>query len=228
MSKPKHRGKYPSPYLAPGFYDEALATGRHRDIVGGRWEETGLVQMQILLAEGLDPHHTLLDIGAGCLRLGCRAVPYLDAGNYWATDQSRALMLRGREVELADPSRLPEQQLIADDSFDLPNVPDQMDYAIAFGLFTHLPLPMLERALVNVRRQLPSLKCFFFTSFIAPQDGYDAPFRQPDGVVTHPARTPYHFVQDAVISAATAADWDVSTLPTELPRGQQLFRAVPA
>ena len=37
-----------SPYHAPGFYDQALAQGRHRDIVGGRWEETGLVQMQLL------------------------------------------------------------------------------------------------------------------------------------------------------------------------------------
>lgn len=227
MSKPKHRGQYPSPYLAPGFYDEALASGRHRDIVGGRWEETGLVQMQILLAAGMDRHHRLLDIGAGCLRLGCRAVPYLDPGHYWATDQSRPLMLRGREVELADPSRLPEAQLIADDSFDLPGVPDQMDFAIAFGLFTHLPLPMLELALRNIRRQLPSLQRFFFTSFIAPAEGYDAPFRQPDGVVTHPARTPYHFVQASVFTAAEAANWQIETLPTELPRGQQLFAATP-
>ena len=29
-----------SPYHKPGFYDDALSRGRHRDIVGGRWDET--------------------------------------------------------------------------------------------------------------------------------------------------------------------------------------------
>ncbi|MBH1974009.1 MAG: class I SAM-dependent methyltransferase, partial [Rhodobacteraceae bacterium] len=64
-----------SPYHAPDFYADALAKGRHRDIVGGRWEETGLVQMQLLLDAGLNRDHHLLDIGAGSLRLGCKVVP---------------------------------------------------------------------------------------------------------------------------------------------------------
>ena len=54
-----------SPYLAPNFYADALSKGRHRDIVGGRWDETGRAQMAALRAEGLMPHHRLLDIGAG-------------------------------------------------------------------------------------------------------------------------------------------------------------------
>ena len=42
-----------SPYLVPGFYEDALAKGRHRDIVGGRWDETGRIQMHILQEAGL-------------------------------------------------------------------------------------------------------------------------------------------------------------------------------
>ena len=83
-----------SPYLVPNFYQDALINGRHRDIVGGRWDETGRAQMAALRAEGLLPHHRLLDIGAGSLRLGCKAVPYLDPGNYWGTDLSGPLMQR--------------------------------------------------------------------------------------------------------------------------------------
>ena len=71
-----------SPYLAPGFYDRALAAGKHRDIVGGRWSETARAQMACLLAEGMQPPHRLLDIGCGALRLGHRAVAFLDPGNY--------------------------------------------------------------------------------------------------------------------------------------------------
>ena len=81
-----------SPYHAPDFYKDALAKGRHRDIVGGRWDETGRIQMQLLLEAGLLPQHHLLDIGAGSLRLGCKAVPYLNPGHYWATDLSGALL----------------------------------------------------------------------------------------------------------------------------------------
>ena len=104
-----------SPYHAPDFYRDALAKGRHRDIVGGRWEETGRAQMALLLEAGLLPHHLLLDIGAGSLRLGCKAVPYLDPGHYWATDQSGALMARAKElsvpiVALSQLSRQVEQR----------------------------------------------------------------------------------------------------------------------
>lgn len=216
-----------SPYLAPNFYETALAKGRHRDIVGGRWDETGRIQMQILCDAGLLPHHHLLDIGAGSLRLGCKAVPYLDPGHYWATDASHALMARGRAQEIADPSRLPETNLIEDSSFALPGVPPHMDFAIAFGVFTHLPFPVLQAALGTLRPRLPQVRRFFFTVFeaTAPSAG---PLRQADGVVTHPDRPPYHFSPSDVDQACTQAGWSVSRSDRMLPRGQALFAATPA
>lgn len=216
-----------SPYLVPGFYDRALAAGRHRDIVGGRWDETGRLQMLALLDAGLQPHHRLLDIGAGSLRLGCKAVPYLDPGHYWATDASHALMLRGHEVELPDRDRLPLDHLIADADFTFHGVPgDQIDYAIAFGVFTHLPLADLHSALISARQRLSGLSCLLFTVFVAP-DGHSGPWRQADGVVTHPNRPPYHFGRDQVIAAAHAAGFAVDIGQGMLPRGQILFLARP-
>ena len=106
-----------SPYYAPGFYADALSKGRHRDIVGGRWEETGRAQMAVLLDHGLQPAHHLLDIGAGSLRLGCKAVPYLNPGHYWATDLSGDLMRRGYDIELTDTARLAPNHLIEDADF---------------------------------------------------------------------------------------------------------------
>jgi hypothetical protein len=223
MSKPI------SPYHRPDFYDEALAKGRHRDIVGGRWEETGLVQMQLLLAAGLERHHTLLDIGAGALRLGCRVVPYLDPGNYWATDLSGALMRRGYELELADKSRLSPDHLIEDGDFALHGVPDTIDFAMAFAVFTHLPLSSLATALPAVRRRFPRLQKLLFTVFLVP-DALAArrPFRQPDGVVTHPDRTPYHHLGQDVLAAAIAAGFTATLSDPYLPRGQRLCTALPA
>ena len=218
-----------SPYHAPGFYDKALSQGRHRDIVGGRWEETGLVQMQLLLAAGLDPQHRLLDIGAGSLRLGCRAVPYLLPNHYWATDLSGALLRRGYEEELADKSRLSPDHLIEDANFDLLGLPDDIDFAMAFAVFTHLPLSFLQTALPKIRARLPRLQKLLFTVFLAP-DATQArsPVRQPDGVVTHPDRAPYHHLAEDVLAATSSAGFTATLSDPYLPRGQRLCTALPA
>jgi hypothetical protein len=209
-----------SPYLEPGFYDRALAAGRHRDIVGGRWDETGRVQMAALIAQGMAPQHRLLDIGAGAMRLGCKAVPYLAPGHYWATDASLALMQRGRQVELADPARLPEDHLIEDADFTYPGVPQEIDFAIAFGVFTHLPANALAPALARLRAACPRLMAGLVTVFLAPEGA--GAHRQADGVVTHPDRPPYHRPRDLVLAEAQAAGFDAAFADTLLPRGQAL------
>lgn len=218
-----------SPYHAPGFFDEALAKGKHRDIVGGRWEETGIIQMEMLEQYGLRPDHRFLDIGAGSLRLGCRLVPFLNPGNYWATDVSGDLMRRGYDLELVEKDRLPVAQLIEDANFAFPGVTPDIDIALAFAVFTHLPMNHLRQGLMSVRRCFPRLQQFMFTVFLAPDvETAMGPVRQPDGVVTHPTRTPYHSVAEDVRHFAQAAGFDVEIKDNRLPRGQILCVAKPA
>lgn len=215
-----------SPYLVPNFYRDALEKGRHRDIVGGRWDETGRAQMAALRTEGLLPHHRLLDIGAGSLRLGCKAVPFLDPGHYWATDLSGDLMRRGYDLELAQKDRLPPSQLIEDPDFVFHSIPTNIDYAIAFAVFTHLPLHYLSRALTNLHTGFPSLSCLLFTVFLAPDvAAAKTEYRQTDGVVTHRSRAPYHVLSADVIRLCHAAGFSVARRETQLPRGQALFVA---
>ncbi|MBE9636870.1 class I SAM-dependent methyltransferase [Salipiger mangrovisoli] len=216
-----------NPYDLAGFYETAIAEGRHRAIVGGRWDETGRIEMSILRDAGLLPHHHLLDIGAGALRLGCKAVPYLDPGHYWATDASRAILLAGHRAELEDPSRLDPAQLIGDAGFDFPGVPDRITHAIAFAVFPHLHMAHLRRALTNLRR-FERLERFLFTVFLAP-DPVTAtrPYRQPDGVVTHDTRAPYHILAEDVLHLAQGTGWSVTRESVMLPRGQVLFIAQP-
>ena len=214
---------YASPYQAPEFYTRALAQGRHRDIVGGRWEETGRLQMALLQEAGLTPDSRLLDIGAGSLRLGCKAVPYLRPGHYWGTDPSRALMLRGRQAELDRPDALPEDHLIEDAGFAFPGVPETITHAIAFAVFTHLPMNDMARALVSVGQRFPRLEAFLLTVFLAPDAGAAlGPLRQPDGVVTHDTRAPYHLLRADVAHFAQRAGFCIDWRPDRLPRGQVL------
>ena len=92
------------------------------------------------------------------LRLGHLAVPFLKPGHYWGTDASLALMQHGRRVELPDPTRLAEGQLVEDATFALPGIPASITLAIAWGVFTHLPITALEAALHSVAQRLPALR----------------------------------------------------------------------
>jgi len=217
-----------SPYHAPDFYKDALAKGRHRDIVGGRWDETGRIQMQLLLEAGLLPQHHLLDIGAGSLRLGCKAVPYLNPGHYWATDLSGALLRKGYEAEIADTARLSADHLIEDSDFSFPGLPATITHALAFAVFTHLPANHLRRALLQIRARFPQLEILLFTVFLAPDAATSLlPVKQPDGVVTHDTRAPYHMLAEDVLHLTRASGFAPDLRSTRLPRGQVLIRATP-
>ncbi len=217
-----------SPYHAPDFYADALSKGRHRDIVGGRWDETGRAQMALLLAAGLIPDHHLLDIGAGSLRLGCKAAPYLNPGHYWATDLSGALLRRGYETEIADHAQLSPDHLIEDANFDFPGIPGHITHAIAFAVFTHLPANHLRRALIQIRARFPALQKLLFTVFLAPDAAASLrPVKQPDGVVTHDTRAPYHMLAADVLHLTTASGFAPDLRETRLPRGQVLIEAQP-
>ena len=178
--------------------------------------------MAALTAVGMTPDDHLLDIGCGSLRLGHKAVPYLKPGHYWGTDASLSLMRHGRLTELPDPSLLPEDHLIKDTTFAFPGLPDTITLAIAFGVFTHLPHADLATALTNLRR-FPNLRTALFTVFLS-----DAPTstRQPDGVVTHPDRPPYHVAETQVAATIRTAGFTPTRLPTLLPRGQVLWSAI--
>ena len=177
--------------------------------------------MAALLAQGMTPQDHLLDIGCGALRLGHMAVPSLKPGHYWGTDASLALMRHGRLHELPDPTRLPEDHLVEDATFALPGIPDSITLAIAFGVFTHLPHTALQTAITTLRR-FPNLRATLFTTFLSDASG---PTRQPDGVVTHPDRPPYHVPEARVVATIRTAGFIPKRLPTLLPRGQVLWSA---
>jgi len=52
----------------------------------GHWQEMQEYQIGLLKRNGLEPAHSLLDIGCGPLSGGLALIPYLDAGNYYGID----------------------------------------------------------------------------------------------------------------------------------------------
>ena len=50
------------------------------------WDELVQYQFNILTRVGVQPQHSLLDIGCGALTTGLKLIPYLDRGNYVGVD----------------------------------------------------------------------------------------------------------------------------------------------
>ena len=62
----------------------------------------------------------------------------------------------------------------------------------------------------------------------ATADALTRAHRQPDGVVTHATRAPWHMLAEDALSLATAAGLNPILRPDRLPRGQVLIDATPA
>jgi hypothetical protein len=182
--------------------------------------------LPLLTRHGLTATDHLLDIGAGSLRLGRHLAPQV--AGYWATDLSRALMLKGWETELDDAVRakLPQDHLIEDATFAFPEIPPSITFALAFAIFTHLPADHLSTALTNIRPRFPDLRRLIFTVFLAPEN-HPGACRQSDGVVTHPDRFPWHMTEAQVLTLTRSAGFRATRHDHRLPRGQVMFTAEP-
>jgi len=127
----------------------------HRKAVGGLWDTVGQLQFDLLVREGLEPRHRLLDIGCGSLRGGVHFIRYLDRGNYTGIDKSAERLSAGRDLELPAAGLVAKEPLLeVVDDFDFARLGQSFDYAVALSLFTHLPIELIKTCLINVDRVL--------------------------------------------------------------------------
>lgn len=145
---------------------------RHREQVGGLWDELGEWQLRLLLEHGLLPEHYLLDIGCGCLRGGVKFISYLKRGRYFGVDKDPALLKAGLEIELnrAHLGKSPVLREMAD--FDFASLGRQFDYALAQSVFTHLPLNSIIRCILYVEKALASGGKFLATFFASEESRF--------------------------------------------------------
>jgi len=148
----------------------------HREYVGGLWDEIGALQFAFLKDQGLRPEHVLLDIACGALRLGVKAIPYLQPGHYLGVEKEQQLLDAGVEQELGRELLERQQpQLLCSADFEFARLGVPVDYAMAQSLFTHLPPELIERCLQQLRPWLKPQGRFFATFFEV-----DQPRENPD------------------------------------------------
>lgn len=219
-------------HVHSSYYDQCeiaqhVSQGEHRELIGGLWDEIGSLQIEFLRANGLCPEHRLLDIGCGSLRLGVRAVDYLNADNYWGTDINESLLASGYEREIVPAGlahKLPRDHLVVDGEFAFNNIPRSFDFAIAQSLFTHLPLNHMRLCLANLATQVVGPCTFFLTVFIATDELVSRPMtHHPGGAFTFPHRDPYHCTEADLYHLARGLPWSVDFLGDwNHPRNQKM------
>ena len=208
---------------------EQINAGRHRDMVGGMWEEIGRLQFEFLRARGLKPGHRLLDIGCGSLRGGIHAINYLKTGNYYGLDINLSLIEAGRhELRLAGLTHK-NPHLAVNDRFELGLFRQKFDYLLAHSVFTHVFANHIIRCLAEVREVLASKGLFFATFFLAPHSAHLAPIvHQPGGVQTQYDRNPFHYSRDEIRAMAELANLSAEIIGEwNHPRGQQMVMFLP-
>lgn len=128
------------------------------------WAEIGGFQFDYLVGHGLKPHHCFLDIGCGNLRLGCVLIPFLDPNKYVGVDISPKIVCAAlRTIEEFNlQSRYPYIYLLRETSYRfLPE--SHFDYVHAHSVFSHLPLPEIEKVLRETYRIMKPGSIFDFT-----------------------------------------------------------------
>lgn len=157
----------PSVHLDPQG-DKGIKIKGHRGYVGGMWEEIGQLQFDFLIRKGLKPDSYLLDIACGALRLGVKAIPYLEPAHYLGIEKESGLVKAGLEEEL-DPALREEKQpnIVISNSFEFEKLKQKADFAIAQSLFTHLTPGLINRCFKKLQPYIKDDGVFYATYFRA-------------------------------------------------------------
>ena len=194
-----------------------VASGGHRNIIGGAWEQLGPLQFEYLRDQGLKPAHRLLDIGCGSLRGGVHFVDYLDTARYYGIDVSQALLDAGYAIELTRlglHDKLPRTHLIQTDCFDLTGFDVQFDVAFALSVFSHLSQNHVRLCLHRLAERMAPGGRFHATTFVTePHEDWSHPIDQArGGVRTYPDRDPFHFAPEHVHQVCSDTPWRVLSI----------------
>lgn len=208
--------------------EEDIKRKAHRGKVGGFWDVIGQLQLNFMKEHGLNPDDNLLDIGCGCLRGGVNFIPYLDVSNYYGIDINSSL-LAAAEVEIKNAKlETKKPNIILNSDFEFNRFKVKFDYMISVSLFTHLPVNIILRCLVNVFKSLkPEGKCFA-TFFISKKSLELNPIRhKPGNIVTYFDQDPFHYSFKEIKEMASKCGLNATLIGGwNHPRAQQMVMFV--
>jgi SAM-dependent methyltransferase len=216
-------------YYDESYIQQQLKLGKHRQVVGGLWEEIGALQLEFMKGRGLQPDDLLLDVGCGSLRAGVKFVEYLNRGRYFGIDISPSLLEAGYAQEIASrpdlADKLPWENLKCTGHFDAVSFGRQFHYALAQSVFTHLTLNSIRLCFENLQPVVSAGGKFYATYFRITDDQPAGVSRQNEsGIVTCGHNDPYHYRVADFQHLIRGLPWTLDEeLDWEHPRGQRML-----
>ena len=202
-----------------------ILQNKHRDFIGGKWEEIGQLQYNFMLSQGLQPQHKLADIGCGCLRGGIHFIRYLETQNYYGLDLNASLITAANhEIKLAQ-LEAKKPQLLVNDKFELDRFGQKFDFMLSISVFTHLPMNIIIRCLSEVQKNLAPDGKYYSTFFAAPSSAHTAQIaHQPGGITTNYDTDPFHYSLEEMSFMARIVGLEVNLIGQwQHPRNQQML-----
>lgn len=124
--------------------------------VGGHFEAVGMLEYFLLLQNGLQRDHTVIDVGCGSGRLAVHLRDYLQ-GTYIGIDVVPDLFQYTKKI-----SNRPDWKFYAAPGLTIPEPDNSADFICFFSVFTHLLHEESYRYLTDARRVLkPNGKIIF-------------------------------------------------------------------
>jgi hypothetical protein len=159
-------------------------------------------QLDIMVKEGLRPHHVVADVGCGALRAGMALVPYLQPTHYYGLDINGALLEAGYEKEIRPnglAGKLPRGNLKVDANFNLAVFGTEtgfFDFVLIQSILTHIGIEDVRKFFRGVAPYLKPGGVVFCTFNPIPENGNKSlSFLSPGTMneVTYPDKDPFHF-----------------------------------
>lgn len=125
------------------------------------WETHGDWQRDFLLAQGLLPHHSLLEIGCGTGRLARKVVPTLDPLTYFGVDISKSAIEHAGQLQFEEGWSGGKPRFGWGGAGIAPL--GTFDFIWAFSVFIHLPADIMRREFRECAKRMKPSSLFFFS-----------------------------------------------------------------
>jgi SAM-dependent methyltransferase len=139
-----------------GKLDREFIIESHHHYYGRPWVE-GRYIFELLVNEGLKPHHKVLDVGCGSGRLGIHLLRYLEPGHYFGIDVHRKSLEAFAEYEIfLHGLEEKNARLLWTDAFAADHFGVEFDWAIDIATTLHFAPPVLSQAFERIAKPLAS------------------------------------------------------------------------
>jgi hypothetical protein len=137
------------------FHAKIIESGIWTGGPEGKFEQAGRGSLAAAIAHGLNPEHKLLDIGAGCMRIGWWLIQYIEPCNYHAVEPNREM------IDTAVDIIGEKVNVYYNEDWVFPDV--EFDMVFARSIWTHASKGMISKMLEEFAK-IPNPNARFLTS----------------------------------------------------------------